>query len=260
MRKLLDALMELLYPHAANCLCCEETRFVSDEDCLCSACRERIKGMRIPASSCNRCLMPVKAGRPCSFCSRRVMENIDAVYSPFRYGSEVRKLIHQFKFGACNEALATLAPYMAKSLAGKDFDALVPVPLHKWRLLERGVNQARLLADALSERTGIPVEEPLERTVYRTAQSRLKDQQRRGGNVHGVFRCDGNVRDKRVLLVDDVRTTGSTASECARVLKEAGAAAVSLCVCAVVYRSDDGKSSAEPKSIKGSLHASEGRT
>ena len=236
MKGFLNGLWELLYPHAANCLCCGETRFVSDADCLCSACRERIRGRRVPASSCNRCLMPGKAGQPCAFCASPLMKNIDAVYAPFRYGGEVRTLIHQFKFQACDEALVTLAAGMADALTDRGFDLIAPVPLHKWRLKERGVNQSRLLADALSERTGIPVAEPLERTVYRTPQSSLKDRRKRGANVQGVFRCRETVRDQRILLIDDVRTTGSTAAECARVLTEAGAAKVSLCVCAAVCR------------------------
>lgn len=232
----MNGLWELLFPHAANCLCCGETRFVSDEDCLCSACRERIRGLRVPASACDRCLMPVKAGHACRFCASPAMEKLHAVYAPFRYGGEVRTLIHRLKFNACDEALVTLTSGMENALTDRNFDTIVPVPLHTWRLKERGVNQSRLLSDALSERTGIPVSEPLERTVYRTPQSKLKDRKNRSKNVHGVFQCTGNVKGKRILLIDDVRTTGSTAAECARVLAEAGAAPVSLCVCAVVYR------------------------
>lgn len=238
MNRFLSGLWELLYPHAANCLCCGETRFVSEADCLCSACRERIKEMRVPASACNRCLMPVKAGQPCLFCASPAMERIHAVFAPYRYGSEVRTLIHRFKFNACDEALVTLASGMADALTDRSFDFLVPVPLHKRRLLERGVNQSRLLADALSDRTGIPVAEPLERVIYHVPQSRLTDRRKRGANVKGVFRCKGNVKGKKLLLIDDVRTTGSTAAECARMLATAGAAQVSLCVCAVVYRQD----------------------
>lgn len=238
--RLLDWLGEVLYPHAANCLCCGEARFVSEEDCLCTACRERIRALRVPAAACNRCLMPIKAGQPCRFCASSVMEHISAAYAPFRYGGEVRTLIHAFKFGACNEPLVTLAEGMADALTDRAYDYLVPVPLHKRRLLERGVNQARLLADALSVRTGIPVREALVRVQYHTPQSKTRTRKERSENVRGVFRCDADVKGQRLLLIDDVRTSGSTAAECARVLKEGGAEKIGLCVCAVVYRLDAG--------------------
>lgn len=229
-------LSSVFFPHAANCLCCDEARWVNEYDCLCDACRKKIQKLSIPAASCNRCLMPLRPGKPCRFCASSVMRCIDAVYAPFRYGGEIRTLIHAFKFQACDEAIPTLADGMAKSLAERKFDWIVPVPIHKKRLMVRGVNQTRLLADALSVRTGIPVSEPLIRTKYVRPQSRTAWAERRK-NVNNVFFCRDEVSGQRILLIDDVRTTGSTAAACARELKKSGASKVSLCVCAIVYQS-----------------------
>jgi ComF family protein len=103
----------------------------------------------------------------------------------------------------------------------------VPVPLHPTRQRERGFNQASLIAELLSAQTSIPARPLLERTRYTTTQTAL-DRSERMENLHNAFRLrkNGDVRGLRVLLVDDVLTTGSTLNECARVLKRAGAFSV----------------------------------
>jgi ComF family protein len=107
------------------------------------------------------------------------------------------------------------------------FDVIVPVPLHAARQRERGFNQAQLLAELLSARTSIPTKPLLERIRYTTTQTAL-DRAERIENLHNAFRLrkKADVQALRVLLVDDVLTTGATLSECARVLKRAGALSV----------------------------------
>src|SRR5205823_5404499 len=104
---------------------------------------------------------------------------------------------------------------------------IVPVPLHPTRQRERGFNQAMLLARSLSPRTSLPVVPALERVRYTTTQTAF-DRAERMENLRNAFRLRPrrDVRGSRVLLVDDVLTTGSTLSECARVLKQAGASSV----------------------------------
>ena len=103
----------------------------------------------------------------------------------------------------------------------------MPVPLHPARKRERGFNQAELLALALHRHSGVPVENALQRTRYTTTQTQF-DRSERMENLKGAFRLrrGSNVQDLRMLLVDDVLTTGSTLSECASVLKKAGALSV----------------------------------
>lgn len=226
---------DLLYPRGANCLCCRDPRRAAGEDCLCDACRGALAEKRVPPGACHRCLSPLKKGRPCTFCASPLMRPIEKVYAPYRYAGEVRSLIHAFKFDACGEALPLLASAMAEALPERSFDCLTPVPLHPRRLRQRGYNQAALLCGALSERTGIPAEACLERVRYGRPQSRTARKGRRK-NVESAFRALPAAEGKRILLVDDVRTTGSTAHACAEALRKAGAESVSLCVCAVVYR------------------------
>jgi ComF family protein len=112
-------------------------------------------------------------------------------------------------------------------LRERRFDIIVPVPLHPTRERERGFNQASLLAESLSAQISTPSKPLLERIRYTTTQTAL-DRAERMENLHNAFRLRKNadVRGLRVLLIDDVLTTGSTLSECARVLKRAGATSV----------------------------------
>jgi ComF family protein len=112
-------------------------------------------------------------------------------------------------------------------LRDHQFDVIVSVPLHSARQRERGFNQASLLAELLSAHTSIPSRPLLKRIRYTTTQTAL-DRSERMENLHNAFRLRKNadVRGLRVLLIDDVLTTGSTLSECARVLKRAGANSV----------------------------------
>jgi ComF family protein len=119
------------------------------------------------------------------------------------------------------------AAFDDERLRGRQFDIIVPVPLHPTRQRERGFNQAGLLAELLSTRISIPCKRVLKRIRYTTTQTAL-DRAERMENLHNAFRLRKNadVRGLHVLLIDDVLTTGSTLSECARVLKRAGAISV----------------------------------
>jgi ComF family protein len=118
------------------------------------------------------------------------------------------------------------------------FDAIVPVPLHWTRRWRRGFNQSSLLAANLARRTGLPVVAALSRTRATAAQAGLSHNARRR-NVGGSFQCrraSQTLRGKRVLLIDDVMTTGATGSACAQMLKRAGASRVALLTVARVDR------------------------
>ena len=108
----------------------------------------------------------------------------------------------------------------------EQFDAIVPVPLHWMRRWQRGFNQSALLAQILSRRRGIPMRNALRRTHSTRTQAGLSNHARRE-NVARAFRARG-VDGQRLLLIDDVMTTGSTAAACARALKRAGARRVTL--------------------------------
>lgn len=230
-----DYIGRVLYPRGASCQICGEYRMADAYTALCPDCMKAMDELRVPASACDRCLFPVRRGKGCAMCSSGRMKHIDRSYAPFCYRMQVRKLIHEFKFEHNASFLHYLADQMGNALTERTFDLIAPVPLHKKRLEDRGLNQAMLLAERLSRRLQIPAKEILQRTVYHKPQSETPLAQRRK-NVENAFRCICDLTGKRILLVDDVRTTGSTADACAKVLKMAGAERVCLCTVAVVYR------------------------
>jgi ComF family protein len=142
--------------------------------------------------------------------------------------------------------------------AGERFDAITPVPLHWRRRWRRGFNQAELLAREISGRTGIPVIDVLKRVQSTLTQAGLSNTGRRL-NVAKAFHCRRGsqwvrrLEGKRILLIDDVMTTGSTAASCALALKRAGATRVALLTVARVDRRIHGLRAATAPSMVGVL-------
>lgn len=207
-------LMDTLFPPQGQCLCCGEKRLkAADEDSLCAACRIALE----------------EAYEPGLFLEA---EGIDGVYAPFYYEKEARVLIKKLKYGQVKRAALPLSLAMAKRLSSAGhFDAIVPIPLHKARLRDRGFNQAEALAAYIARDRDIPLLLALERKKNTRQQVRLNREKRRA-NVADAFACREQVEGLRLLLVDDVCTTGATAQSAAAVLRRAGAAEVFLCTAA----------------------------
>jgi len=147
------------------------------------------------------------------------------------YEGTLRRAIHLLKYDRMTPLARPLGERLA--LAAQDFsafDAIVPAPLHWGRRWDRGFNQAELLAREVSRRTRIPVDRRLLRTRSTPPQAGLSAAERRR-NVQGAFQAAGDkaaIRGKKLIVVDDVMTTGATLEACARALKRAGAAQVAV--------------------------------
>jgi competence protein ComFC len=223
------AFASLFYP--SLCVICSAD--VDAGEYLCVDCNG--KAPRIKPPFCERCSEPfagaITGSFSCANCAHRTLY-FDAAVAPYRSRGIVRKLVHDFKYGRQFHLRHLLAGWLNETLddprlRGRRFDCIVPVPLHSARERERGFNQAQLLAELLSRKISVPLRRALERIRYTTTQTEF-DRAERMENLRNAFRLRKkmNVRDLRVLLIDDVLTTGSTLSECARVLKEAGAISV----------------------------------
>src|SRR5438094_1567453 len=226
--KLLEAAASLLYPSV--CMCGGSIRA---GEYLCNQCEA--KAVRILPPFCHKCSEPfegaITSAFTCANCAHRTI-HFDAAVAAYRGRGIVREIIHEFKYGRQIHLRHLVARWLHAALdderlRGSQFAIMVPVPLHATRLRERGFNQASLLAALLSAQTSISSKPVLERIRYTTTQTAL-DRSERMENLHNAFRLRKNadVRGLRVLLIDDVLTTGSTLSECARVLKRAGALSV----------------------------------
>ncbi len=186
---------------------------------------------------CARCGLPfeisVDPGQACGACLAR-SPAFDRARAALVYGDVSRKIILSLKHQGRRDGLSTLAGWMA-SAGGEllsDADLIVPVPLHYFRLVRRGFNQSVWLAAALGRRTGVPVRLGLLKRIRSTPSQAGQSATGRRRNVQGAFkvpkRARKRIEGRRILLVDDVFTTGATAEACATALKKGGAAFVDV--------------------------------
>jgi ComF family protein len=201
---------------------------------LCGDCWARIDFIVPPLCSRLGVPLPYDTGEPLLSAAAIADPPVyDRARAAARYSSTMRDLIQSFKYGDRHEGVPLFGRWMAAAgaelLAGAD--VIVPVPLYRSRLWSRRFNQSAMLAQEVGKLTGVPVDCFLLARVKRTqAQVGLTAAQRRK-NVAGAFRvtaAKGALREKRIVVVDDVITTGATAEACARVLKRAGAARVDI--------------------------------
>ena len=178
---------------------------------------------------CPLCGRPQASGILCSDCIRWKAE-IDGIRSPYRFEGVIQQAVYQLKY----KNLRSIAPMLAgllydlMKLTPVRGDALVPVPLHKSRMRERGYNQSTLLAKELAKLSGLPIiQNSLVKREKSMPQAKSSNVEERKKNVSGVFSIrDGRLTGKAVILIDDVSTSGATLDACARALKEAGALSV----------------------------------
>jgi len=158
------------------------------------------------------------------------LNEFDSAYAYSAYEGVLRELIHLFKYGRVRPLVKVLGGYLGAAVPREErFDMVVPMPLHWFRRWRRGFNQARLLAGEVARRSGVPVVDAVRRARYTASQASLSRAGRRR-NVRGAFamRAGIDVRGRRILVVDDVLTTGATANACAAALKRAGARYVAV--------------------------------
>lgn len=155
------------------------------------------------------------------------MRDISYIMSPFEYTGGMRRAILDFKFKNCRAYAPLLADMMREYLDSYDiwaeFDYIIPVPLHESRLKERGYNQAELLAAHVSEYLKIPMRTDILFRIRATKRQSSLKRIDRVLNVKGAFECVKDLSDKKILLFDDICTTGNTLLSCASELEKAGA-------------------------------------
>lgn len=228
-----EPLLGLVYPNV--CQLCKSGEAVQAQGFVCENCQLSVEPIRPPY--CARCGLPyegeITVEFKCANCADRGL-HFRSARAAAEFSGPVREAIHAYKYNHAiwfEEFLAALLLREAQDhLQRSDWDFLVPVPLHWLRRLERSFNQAERLARRLSRSTGIPVNTGLLRRVRATgAQARLTRAERLA-NIKRAFAYRGKapLDGERVVLIDDVLTTGATASACAKLLKRNGASVVDV--------------------------------
>jgi ComF family protein len=242
-RTISDSFLNLFYPE--ECFICSSP-VARRQDCgLCDDCWRKVLNLRIDEARCPSCGVPLPgfaAGSAslCLECVRRPPPYSGA-WSFGYYSTEMRQMVHELKFEGRRPLVKLIAPLMAEAFSRfwqrEDFDFITAVPLHHRRMRERGFNQAELLGRELARIIGLPELRTLRRTAATQSQVGLSDSQRLE-NVRNAFKCTntGRVAGKRILLIDDVMTTGATVSSATEALIKAGAEKVSVLTAARATR------------------------
>ncbi len=237
-RDLLTGLTDLVYP--AQCILCKNSLGPLEKtQRLCFACQNKLVKNRPPY--CRKCSRPLEnpAHRFCLNCQNSNLE-FDRAYGVFLFNKPLQKLLHLFKYGHktglrfffTEQMLIFARDY---NLSVENHDLIIPVPLHPARLRERGYNQSLLIAQMLSENFSIPLNHTSLLRVRHTPNQARLSQKERWTNIQAAFKIKpfNDLRERNILLIDDLYTTGATASQAAKVLKAGGAKKVNVLTIAI---------------------------
>lgn len=234
---LAERALDLLLP--PRCVGCEEP--VLRQGALCAACFGAMTFITAP--HCRRCGLPFVTDTLAADACEACMSNpprFERGRAAFQYDAGVRRLLLPFKHGDRPMLARALAPHMVRAGAEllADHPLLVPVPLHRLRLIQRRYNQAALLAQAIGRLTDCPVLPDALRRMHATASLDDRSAEERrvilAGAIAARRRRIGAIAGRHVVLIDDVMTSGATADACAGALLEAGVARVDVLVAARV--------------------------
>jgi ComF family protein len=223
-----ERVVESLFP--SRCVACRE--WCGSGEVFCGVCGDALVAVEEPV--CVRCGLPLPrghaSGRRCLGCLA-LKPPYDSLRAPWLYGGPLRDALLALKHGDRPQVGAGLGRLLGAFVAGEaepSWEVVVPVPLHRRRSGERGYNQAALLAVRVARRLGLPLVEGGLLRVRDTGSQRGRSRGARADALRGAFEVarPGRLSGRRVLLVDDVVTTGATAAACARALFRGGATAV----------------------------------
>lgn len=198
----------------------------SEREPLCQAC---IADLALLGPACQRCAMPLRSAQICGRCIQSPPKQ-DHSFSLFRYQGSVRRCITDLKFQQQLALAGLFAKLMASALEQRQTlpGCLIPIPLHSFRLRQRGFNQSHEVGRVLAQLLGIDYSPEFLRRIKATRpQSELKFKQRRH-NLSGAFQCPVRQVPEHIALIDDVMTSGHTSAEASKILRRHGAKTIEV--------------------------------
>ena len=213
--RVIGPLLDLVLP--LSCAVCGR-----EGSLLCEECEPSLPKLEQPY--CSVCAWPDRTG-VCSRCSSSRLA-VDGISAPYLFEGPVREMVHGFKYRGVRAAAPTVGGLLVRHMRVSSIsaDVVVPVPLHPSSERERGYNQSDLMARIVAADADLPFGRRLLRRRRKTAPQISMDRyEQRRRNIEGAFECVQDLDSRRILLIDDVVTTGSTMSACAEALKAAGA-------------------------------------
>ena len=236
LRRFLEHFLALFYPEV--CQICRGQRATFAQSYICDGCRTGKNGIRlVEPPFCECCGLPfpgdITVTFECFNCRDQEV-HFRAARSAAQFSGVVKDAIHRYKYNHASwfePFLAELLINAAKpSLNSADWDWIVPIPLHWRKMRQRTFNQSTRLAQYLSRSTGIPMNTRLLKRVLPTSTQTRLTRSERAENVKRAFAFHGSqpLTRARIILVDDVLTTGATASACAKLLRKNGAAVIDV--------------------------------
>ena len=235
MNKFIKTFLDWLYPR--KCPVCAGILSADNKD-ICPECFGKLK--LVGDDVCESCGAALGLSGICFNCQQDFSFESNIAF--FEYNETMREIIHSIKYNKKAHKMVTLAAIMSDYAGAKldnyrDFDMIIPVPLHKKRLRKRGFNQADILGEKIAALTGISFEPDICTRKVDTAPQSLIESGGRRKNVEGIFDLKPNIdlKGKKIIVVDDIFTSGSTLNSMSNMLKEVGVetvVCVTLCISA----------------------------
>jgi len=226
MKKILNHFINFFFPKV--CSCCKRNLPANYNGNICSECLNTLpKNVGLKCSTCD---VQIQSQKHCYDCSHN-KNYFDLIKAPYKYEKSVKVLIHNFKYSnrffLAKNFSSAMVDVILENNWDKQTDIIIPVPLFITRKFLRGYNQAALIADEISKKTNIKYSDKiLIRKFYTKAQFAL-NRKARQENLQQIFYINkkyiDKIKNKNILLVDDIVTTCATVNSCAKVLKQAGA-------------------------------------
>lgn len=223
----MDMLLDLIYPRNIHCILCGDGIEPTEKYSMCTPCRDRVKF--IASRFCEKCgkpLEPLYLPQKCPDCMI-THHYFTRGFSCVEYDDAVKKLIYQLKYHQKRHLAHPIGQMMADRLRKLDvgeIHMIVPVPLHRKKERERGFNQSEIIAKYMADALGIPMEKKNILRVKETETQNQLNREERRENLRDAFQVVDHKKfaGKKILIVDDIYTTGSTMDACCREIRKAG--------------------------------------